>query len=252
MPTGLLILAYLTIFAFGIVVGSFLNVCIFRIPRHETVVTTPSHCMSCGYHLKWYDLIPVFSWLALGGKCRKCRQKISVQYPLIEAANGCLWVLTFAIGGFTMQSALYCLAISALLVLSVIDARTMEIPFSCNVWIGVLGLASMFMDRAYLSHLLGFAGVSALLWLVYLLTRGRGIGGGDIKLMAATGLLLGFGVNFVGFLFGCLFASVIHIARMKLSGAEHVLAMGPYLAAGTLAAMWFGDSIVTWYLGFLG
>lgn len=252
MPVSISILVYLMIFAFGIVVGSFLNVCIYRIPEHETVVTTPSHCMSCGCRLRWYDLVPIFSWLALRGRCRKCGEKISVQYPIIEAANGALWVLTFVFCGFRIETALYCFAISALLVLSLIDARTFEIPFSCNVFIGVLGIAATIADRErWVSHIAGFAGVAALLLLVYALTRGRGIGGGDIKLMAATGLLLGFGCNLVGFLFGCLYASVIHIARMKLSGAEHSFAMGPYLAAGTITAMWFGRAVVNWYLSFL-
>lgn len=252
MPISIYILTYLTIFAFGIVVGSFLNVCIYRIPKHETVVTTPSHCMSCGYHLRWYDLVPIFSWLGLRGRCRKCGEKISVQYPIIEAANGALWVLTFVFCGFHIETAFDCLAISALLVLSLIDARTFEIPFSCNVFIGILGIAATIADREHwVSHIAGFVGVAALLLLVYALTRGRGIGGGDIKLMAATGLLLGFGCNLVGFMLGCLYASIIHIARMKLSGAKSMLAMGPYLAAGTITAMWFGKAAVNWYLSFL-
>ncbi len=250
--TPILIPACLIIFAFGIVIGSFLNVCIYRIPKHETVVTTRSHCMSCGYHLRWYDLVPIFSWLALRGRCRKCGEKISVQYPIIEAANGLLWVATFLICGFQVRTVLYCFAISALLVLSLIDARTFEIPFSCNVFLGILGVvATIFDAEHWVSHVAGFFGVAALLLLVYALTGGRGIGGGDIKLMAATGLLLGFGCNLAGFLFGCLYASVIHIARMKLAGAKSMLAMGPYLAAGTLTAMWFGERIVDWYLGFL-
>ncbi len=251
-PSLLRPLAYLTIFAFGIVIGSFLNVCIYRIPRHETVVTTPSHCMNCGYPLRWFDLIPVFSWLALRGRCRKCGERISVQYPLIEAGNGLLWVATFALCGFSVLTLLDCLAVSALLVISLVDARTFEIPFSCNVFIGILGIFATIFDFGHMiNHIAGFFGVALLLLLVYVLTGGRGIGGGDIKLMAATGLLLGFGCNLAGFLFGCLYASVIHIARMKLSGAESMLAMGPYLAAGTLTAIWFGERIVTWYLGFL-
>lgn len=208
--------------------------------------------MNCGYFLRWYDLIPIVSWLALKGRCRKCGGKISAQYPVIEAANGLLWVATFLVCGFSVRTLLYCFAISALLVLSLIDARTFEIPFSCNVVIGVLGVAATALDAGHLlNHIAGFLGVAALLLLVYAITGGRGIGGGDIKLMAATGLLLGFGGNLVGFLFGCLYASIIHIARMKLSGAKSMLAMGPYLAAGTVTAMWFGEGIVKWYLGFL-
>ena len=84
------ILLAIIIFLYGIIIGSFLNVCIYRLPKKENIVTTRSHCMSCGYQLKWYDLIPLFSWLALGGRCRKCRAKISIQYPVIEALNGVL------------------------------------------------------------------------------------------------------------------------------------------------------------------
>ena len=83
---------YITIFIFGIVIGSFLNVCIYRLPLHESIITAPSHCMTCGRKLKWYDMVPVFSWIVLGGKCRNCKSKISAQYPLIEALNGIIYV----------------------------------------------------------------------------------------------------------------------------------------------------------------
>lgn len=129
------IILYSIIFLFGIVIGSFLNVCIFRIPEKEDIVKTGSHCMSCGYRLKWYDMIPVISFLALRGKCRKCGAKLSVQYPLIEAANGILYVLIVWTGGLGIESLLYCLLASALLVLSVIDFRTYEIPFGINLFI---------------------------------------------------------------------------------------------------------------------
>ena len=134
--TTMLIPVYIIIFAFGAVIGSFCNVCIFRIPKKETVVTTPSHCMSCGYQLKWYDLIPIISWLWLRGKCRKCGEKISAQYPLIETINGLLYVVIFIATDFDfLESALTCLLASALLVLSVIDFRTFEIPLGINVFI---------------------------------------------------------------------------------------------------------------------
>ena len=104
-----LIPIYILIFTFGIVIGSFLNVCIYRIPMHETVVTERSHCMRCGYQLSWYDMIPVFSWLCLGGKCRKCKEPISPQYPIVEATNGVLYLLVFAVCGFEIDSIIYCL-----------------------------------------------------------------------------------------------------------------------------------------------
>lgn len=248
-----LIPIYIIIFLFGITIGSFLNVCIYRIPKHETVVTERSHCMSCGYQLAWYDMVPVFSWLFLRGKCRKCHKPLSPQYPIVEAVNGVLYVLVFAVCDFSLQSILYCLLASALLVLSVIDWRTYEIPFGINVFILVLGIVRVATDyRNWLDYLIGFLSVSAFLYLLLVLSHGRAIGGGDVKLMGAAGLLLGWKLIILAFLLGCIIGSVIHLIRMRVSNAEHVLAMGPYLSAGIfLAALW-GDAMIGWYLGMLG
>jgi leader peptidase (prepilin peptidase)/N-methyltransferase len=245
-----LIPIYIVIFLFGIVIGSFLNVCIFRIPNHETVVTERSHCMRCGYQLSWYDMVPVFSWLFLRGRCRKCKEPISPQYPIIEAANGMLYLLVFVVNGFSVQSILYCLLMSALLVLSVIDWRTYEIPIGINIFILCLGILQVITDyKNWMNYLAGFLCISILLELILLLSRGRAIGGGDVKLMAAAGLLLGWKQIILAFLLGCIIGSVIHLLRMKLSGADRVLAMGPYLSAGiAIAALW-GTQMLDWYLG---
>ena len=246
--TGYYVMMYIIIFLFGIVIGSFCNVCILRIPKGETIVTERSHCMSCGYTLAWYDLIPLFSWLALRGKCRKCGAKISRQYPIIEALNGLFYVLVFAANGWNLESILYCLMASALLVLSVIDWRTYEIPFGINVFIFVLGILHIAIDYTnWLAYVIGFFAVSAVLFLLLLASGGRAIGGGDVKLMAAAGLLLGWKRILLAFLVGCVLGSVIHIIRMKISDAERVLAMGPYLSAGIfLSALW-GDYFINLY-----
>ena len=244
------IILYVIIFLFGIVIGSFLNVCIFRIPKGESIAKERSHCMSCGYQLAWYDLIPLFSWIFLGGKCRKCRAPISPQYPIIEAANGILYVLIFLICGFTMESVLYCLAVSALLALSVIDFRTFEIPFGFVVFIGALGVIRLVLDYTnWLTYLIGLFAVSVPLLIILLASKGRAIGGGDVKLMAACGLLLGWKLILPAFIMGCILGSVIHIIRIRVSGEGHVLAMGPYLSAGVLLSMLFGNALVNWYIG---
>ncbi len=243
------IILYIIIFLFGIVVGSFLNVCIFRIPNKEDIVKTGSHCMSCGYRLKWYDMVPVISFLILRGKCRKCGAKLSVQYPLIEAANGILYVLIVWTGGLGIESLLYCLLASALLVLSVIDFRTYEIPFGINLFILALGLIRVGTDyQNFLTYLIGLLSVSAFLAVLYYATGGRAIGGGDVKLMAACGLLLGWKLIILAFLSGCIFGAVIHVIRMRISGESHVLAMGPYLSMGVLVAALWGEKMLTWYL----
>lgn len=243
---------YIVIFLFGIVIGSFLNVCIYRIPNKENIVNVRSHCMNCGHKLQWYELVPLLSYLFLRGRCRICKSKISVQYPLIEAGNGILYVLIFIFNGVNVDSLLYCLLTSALIVLSMIDFRTYEIPIGINVFILALGLIATVMDYHNLvSHIIGFFVVSVFLYLIILITKGRGIGGGDMKLMAVCGLLLGWKLIILAFILGCVIGSIIHITRMKITKCDHVLAMGPYLSIGIVIAMLFGDTIINWYLSFI-
>lgn len=244
---------YIIIFIFGITIGSFLNVCIYRIPLGESIVTAPSHCMTCGWKLKWYDMVPVFSWLVLGGKCRNCKSKISLQYPIIEGVNGILYVMICAVNGLEWSSVIYCFMASALLVLSIIDWRTYEIPFGINVFLFVLGIAMTILDRGNLvEHLIGMICVSGLLGILYLLTGGRAIGGGDIKLMFACGLILGWKLILLAFFLGCIIGSVVHIIRMSVKKAGRMLAMGPYLSAGILLAALWGNAWINWYLSLLG
>lgn len=244
------ILIAIIVFLYGITIGSFLNVCIYRIPRNENIVVVRSHCMNCDYQLRWYDLVPLFSYIFLGGKCRKCGQKISVQYPLIEAFNGIMYLIIFLCKGLTIDTILYCLMASALIVISVIDFRTYEIPFGINVFIGILGIIRVLTDLSnWSNYIIGFVCVSIPLYLLYIITKGRGIGGGDVKLMAVSGLVIGWQNNILAFVIGCILGSIIHLIRMKITKAEHVLAMGPYLAAGIMIAALWGDKMVHWYLG---
>ena len=240
---------YFIIFLYGITIGSFLNVCIYRIPLHENIITTRSHCTHCGYQLKWFDLFPIVSYIIYRGRCRKCSIKISFQYPIIELFNGLMYVWIFYIHGMNLISILYCLGLSALITLSVIDFRTYEIPFGINIFIGVLGIIHILYDRwNYMDYLIGFISVSGFLLIVDKITKGRGIGGGDIKLMAASGLLLGWQYNLLAFILGCIIGSVIHVIRMKISNEDRVLAFGPYLSAGIIITMLYGELILDWYL----
>lgn len=243
------ILLYIIVLLYGIVIGSFINVCIYRIPKHENIVKIRSHCMSCGYQLKWQDLIPLFSYIRLGGKCRQCKAKLSVQYPLIEALNGVLYVVIVYVNGVSVETLLYCLLASALLTIGIIDFRTYEIPFGINLFILALGLIHTCLDyHNWMEYAIGFLAVSVFLYLLYLLSKGRAIGGGDIKLMAVCGLMLGWKQIILAFILGCILGSVIHLIRMKRSGEGHVLAMGPYLAMGVFLAMLWGEYFLQWYL----
>lgn len=246
MPT--VILLYIIIFTYGILIGSFLNVLIYRIPKKENIAIVRSHCMKCGYQLRWYDLVPLFSWIFLGGRCRKCREKISIQYPLIEAANGILYMIVFYYYGLSIESLLYCLLFSALLALSVIDFRTYEIPVGFNYFILILGLIRLVTDlQNWATYCIGFLAVSGFLYLVILLSNGRYMGGGDLKMMAACGLLLGWKMIILAFVLACILGSVIHLIRMKVSKVGHELAMGPYLSMGIAIAVLYGERLLYWY-----
>lgn len=265
---------YVFTFLFGIIVGSFLNVCILRIPLKETIVSERSHCMRCGHKLAWYDLFPLFSYLFLGGKCRYCKAKISAQYPIVEFLNGVFAVLCFMMDGFWphkiadvydlnlfIYSMLACVLSAALcsvlIVISVIDWRTFEIPIGTNITILVIGIVKLISgfillgsDSEWPEYIIGFFVVSIPLALIFYVSKGRAIGGGDVKLMAVAGLFLGWKLALVALIAGCLYGSVIHIIRMKVSGEGKQLAMGPYLSAGIITALWVGKYIIEWYSGF--
>ena len=247
------IVIYSIVFLYGIVIGSFLNVCIYRIPKGEDIIRTSSHCMECNHVLKWYDLFPIFSYLLLGGKCRYCKKKLSLQYPLIEAANGLLYCLIILVKGINVNSLIYCFLVSALLTLSIIDIRIYEIPGGITCFILILGILHTIINyHNFWNYSLGFFSVSAGLFLLYCIMQGNGIGGGDIKLMAVSGLLLGWKENILAFLLACIIGSIIHLLRMRIEKVSHVLAFGPYLAMGILISLLWGKTIVGWYINLLG
>ena len=243
---------YIFVCIFGILVGSFLNVLIYRIPKKEEFVKTSSHCMSCGHKLAWYDNIPLFSWLTLMGKCRYCKDKISVQYPIVEFANGVIWTFVFMINGINLDSLLISAMSSGLLALSVIDWRTYEIANGFHFYFGALALIRIAFDLAnWSNYVIGFFCVSLVLLAIYLFSDGRAIGGGDVKLMAACGLFVGWKNIVLALAIGCVVGSIIHVLRMKISQAGKVLAMGPYLAIGIFVVSLFGDQLISWYLSAL-
>ena len=256
-----IVVIFVMLFLLGIVVGSFLNVLIFRIPLKEDIAVERSHCMHCGHILSWYELIPLFSWIIQGGKCRACKKKISIQYPLVEALNAILWMAVVYIWGLQWETLLFCICSSILIVLAVIDERTQEIPLGLNIAIAVLGVVRIVLSLTGLTYstgpwyeyLIGACVVSGLFLLIVLITKGRGMGGGDVKLMAAAGLLLGWKHIILAMMIGCVLGSIIHLARMALSKKnkkEHVLAFGPYLAIGIYLTILFGNRIIEWYSGF--
>lgn len=244
---------YIILAVLGLCVGSFCNVLIFRLPKGEEFVKTPSHCMSCGHKLSWYENIPLLSWLIQKGKCRGCGAPVSAQYPAVEALNALMWLLAgFIFAGDWLKVALYCALFSLLMVIAVIDWRTFEIPNGLNLAILVLGIIRIVTDLSnWKLYLIGMVCVSLFFLLIWFVTGGAGIGMGDVKLMGAAGLLLGWRNIVLGMFVGCIIGAVIHMIRMK-RGAGRRLAFGPYLATGSWLAALFGDMAIAWYLGLFG
>ena len=237
----------------GACVGSFLNVLIFRIPQREEYIRTPSHCMACGHRLKWFEMVPVVSWLLQRGQCRSCGTRISLQYPIVEAANALAWLLSALFyWQEPLRLVLYCTLFSILLVIAVIDWRTFEIPAGLNLTIGILGVIQLAADMEnWRVYLIGMFSVSLVFLLLWFFTGGAGLGLGDVKLVAAAGLLLGWLRMIPAILVASISGVVLHGLRMR-RGAGRKLAFGPYLALGIWLSALFGNRLIHAYLGLFG
>lgn len=241
------------IFILGLLIGSFLNVCIYRIPLKEDIAVERSHCMKCGHVLKWYELIPLFSWIIQGGKCRSCKAKISVQYPIVELGNALAWMAILFVYGFRWETIIYCLCASCMIVISVIDERTQEINLGLNIFLGILGIAMTAINhRNWYYYVIGMFAVSLFFLIIVLVSKERAMGLGDVYLMAGAGLILGWKHVILAMVVGCVLGSVIHIIRMKVSKSKETrLAFGPYLCMGIYITILFGNPILNWYISFL-
>lgn len=250
----------LFVFVFGMVVGSFLNVCICRMPKNESIVSPPSHCPLCSYQIRWYDNIPVLSYLVLRGKCRGCGTHISLQYPLVELLNGILALFLFLRFGPTLVFAALFLFCSALVVITFIDIEHQIIPDEISLSGIVAGFVLSFFlqGHGWLNSLLGILlGGGSLLLVAYVyqrLTGKEGMGGGDIKLLAMMGAFLGWkSVPFIIFT-SSLAGSLIGVSIMLFQKKDSKLAIpfGPYLAFGAVLYIFCGKALIRWYLGLSG
>ena len=235
---------------YGLIIGSFLNVCVYRLPRDLPIARGRSMCTRCGRTLAWYDMVPLFSYLCLRGRCRQCGAPISLRYPLVEGATGLLFGAIYAVHGLTARSVIYCLAASVLLVAALIDGDTGWIPDRLSLLLALLGAASFLLpDRLpWWEQLLG-AAVISLPMLGLALWR-DGFGGGDIKLVAAGGLLLGYKLMLLAALAACLAGAVYGVFLLARRGAGRRTAFpfGPFLTGGMLLAMLAGDPLIAAYL----
>ncbi|REK07197.1 MAG: prepilin peptidase [Acidobacteria bacterium] len=246
-------------FLFGLVVGSYLNVVVHRLPRGQSTVTPRSRCPSCGHLIRWYDNLPLVSWLVLGGHCRRCDAAISLRYPLVEASTGALFTLALWRFGATASGVVACALLALLLALALIDAEHYLLPDKITKPGMLAGLGASFVVEwttpvGSVLALLGGAGVLyALIGLWWLVRRQQGMGLGDPKMLAMVGAFLGPGKTVLTLFLACLLGTVVATALIATRRAElgSRLPFGVYLAVGAALALLVGDPVLDWYLGLL-
>lgn len=251
---------YLVAFIFGTIIGSFLNVVIYRLPRKGSILKPAfSFCPSCGTTIKWYDNIPIVSYFLLKGKCRVCKSPISKRYPFIEFITGIVSILSLWKTGLSIDYFFVFSFFAILIAITFIDLDFKIIPDELNLIGFILGLLYSFFRKDFspVDAILGSVVGAGILWLIaftYEKVKGiEGLGFGDVKMMAFVGTYIGWFGSLFTIFFGSLIGAVVGILLAYISKAEDKgkfeIPFGPFLALGSAIYIFFGDSIKTWYLG---
>lgn len=259
------LIPYLIVSLFGLIVGSFLNVCIYRIPRGLSIIIPSSRCPSCNTPIKPWDNIPIVSYILLGGKCRFCKAKISFRYPLVELLNAIMYALILWRFDFGWHTVIYFVFSSSLIVITFIDLDFQIIPDKITlsgIPIGFLVGSFLLPDPFARSSLLGMKesliGMVTGFGLFYLVAligsaifKKEALGGGDVKMMAMVGALMGWKTVLLTTFLGSLTGSIVGVLLMVLKGKDRKaqLPFGPFLALGTIITLFYGQEILSWYLG---
>lgn len=252
-----------TYLIFGCCVGSFINVCIENVPRERPVVGGRSVCPSCGHRLGFRDLIPVFSWFILKGRCRYCRRRIPARIPAVELTTGIAYLLCCVRLGPCFEAVLACLFATALIAAAWIDWEWLYVPDGIPIAVAVIGLLALIpvpgpsllprpVVPAFLSSLAGAAFIGACLWLLSC-ASGGGIGGGDIKILAASGFYLGLSRGVFAVLSGYVLAAVFCVPALITGKINRncMIPMVPFFAVSLFVSLLWGNRIISWYLGLL-
>jgi leader peptidase (prepilin peptidase)/N-methyltransferase len=244
----------------GVCLGSFLNVCIARLPAEDpkarSLVHPPSSCPRCHHRIAWYDNIPIVSWLLLGAKCRYCREPISAQYPLVEAAVGVVWVAAVAYYGVTFEALRGALFATILLGIAIIDARHQIIPHELNFGGLILGLGLSLHGGAptFVTAVLGAGVGMGVLWAVRIIGgwvfKEEAMGLGDVFMMAMVGSFVGWKGVLLTIFAGALFGTAASLPQV-ITRRRRVVPFGVYLAVGAAVTFVFGEGLIEWYLQFL-
>lgn len=237
-------------FLYGIVFGSFFNVVGLRVPKKESIVSPPSHCTVCSRNLGILDLVPIFSFLFLGGKCRKCKSKISIIYPSMEFLTGALFAFSYYALGFSMELIVALLFISLLMIITVSDIAYMLIPDKVLLPFAIVlfGLRLFVPLSPWWDSLLGAVVGFSVLYVIAVVSKG-GMGGGDIKLFFVIGLVLGTVNTLLTLFLAALIGSVIGLIILKRSGKgrKTPVPFGPSIAIAAVLAYFWGADFVVWY-----
>ncbi len=241
--------------AMGLAVGSFLNVCIYRLPRHESLIYPGSHCPVCDRSLAWFENLPLASWLVLRGRCRTCRTRIAVQYPLVEAITAAVFVSAYFIYGWTPLLAARLLFACAMIVLFAIDLQHRILPNAITLPGIVIGfILSFFLPPGWRSSLIGLIAGGGVLFAIgegYYRLRGyEGLGMGDVKMLAMIGAFLGWPLMLVTLVLASFAGSAVGVGLLvsRRGDMKAALPFGTFLALGALVAAVAGDAFLAWYL----
>lgn len=256
---------YFFVFIFGTVIGSFLNVCIFRIPLEQSIAFPPSHCMNCGEKLKWYDMFPIISWIVLKGKCRYCKSKISYRYPLVEFVTGIIFLAIYLKYDFTFNTIKFCILASIIIVIGLIDLDTTDV-YTSTIITGIISFIILsvlnfvlfkvhFTDQfSILDYILGGIIGGGFILIVIIATNmiinAAGMGTGDAEICLVCGLFLGV-KNTVFMLFlSVIIGGVVGttLILLKKKKRKDYIPFGPFIAVSSIIAILFGEGIVNWYL----
>ncbi|MGL4876324.1 MAG: prepilin peptidase [Clostridium sp.] len=253
MVQNIYVASDIIIFFLGLIFGSFFNVCICRIPKEENIAKGRSHCVTCNRNLKFYELVPVFSWIFLKGKCVGCREKISIQYPLIEILTGISYLSVFLRYGFILDTIKYMFLISIIIVSATIDFKTKEVYLNISL-VGIVGGIIFSCISIYQGQSIAMVVISVLIpvllvGLIYILSKKfDGFGLGDLEMFIVTALYLTPREILVSIFLSILFGGVFSIGYMIMGNREKRIAFVPFIGLGTFISLMYGDTLLKMYL----
>lgn len=240
----------------GIIIGSFLNVCIYRIPKGESIIYPPSYCEKCGVNIKLYDLIPVVSYIFLKGRCKCCKNKISLRCPLVELLTGILFLSIYHLCGLNFNFIKYIIFVSFIIVIGFIDLDTTDVYSKTTISAMIIGVIYILIEKFYFGY-----GIKTYIYAVLLCTMvigtiiftTKGMGSGDLDVYIVVSLFLGFKITaitiFFSFIFGALIGILLIVSKRK--SRKDYIPFGPFIAIASIFSILFGDKVFLFYVSFI-